>query len=172
MLKRRTKDVTVAQLDRVSGYEPEGRGFESLQSRQRKPPQAGGFYFMELPSVSAEQRGWPRGLGTAAPCESLQSRHENPHKLGVFTLWGDPRYRQSLAGVASRTSSRSGRCLAERLRDRVFKVESAYPSRLTRYRPPQGRLPVAGQIHLILDRDPNWSQIPAARRPDPPHPGS
>ena len=27
----------VAQLDRVSGYEPEGRGFESLRARQRSP---------------------------------------------------------------------------------------------------------------------------------------
>ena len=26
----------VAQLDRVSGYEPEGRAFESLRVRQRK----------------------------------------------------------------------------------------------------------------------------------------
>ena len=26
----------VAQLDRVSGYEPEGRGFESLPARQEK----------------------------------------------------------------------------------------------------------------------------------------
>ncbi len=27
------KDVPVAQLDRVTGYEPVGRGFESLQAR-------------------------------------------------------------------------------------------------------------------------------------------
>ncbi len=38
--------VTVAQLDRVSGYEPEGRGFESLQSRQEKPRNHGVFRFL------------------------------------------------------------------------------------------------------------------------------
>ncbi len=29
--------MLVAQLDRVTGYEPVGRGFESLQARQEKP---------------------------------------------------------------------------------------------------------------------------------------
>ena len=28
-----SNDVLVAQLDRVTGYEPVGRGFESLQAR-------------------------------------------------------------------------------------------------------------------------------------------
>ncbi len=79
MLKRRTKDVTVAQLDRVSGYEPEGRGFESLQSRHEKPQVLGVFSF-------PDGRGWPRGLGTAAPFASLQSRHEKPQVLGVFSF--------------------------------------------------------------------------------------
>ena len=32
-LYRRQGDVLVAQLDRVTGYEPVGRGFESLQAR-------------------------------------------------------------------------------------------------------------------------------------------
>ena len=31
-------DAPVAQLDRVSGYEPEGRAFESLRVRHRKSP--------------------------------------------------------------------------------------------------------------------------------------
>ena len=31
------KDAPVAQLDRVTGYEPVGQGFESLQARQGKP---------------------------------------------------------------------------------------------------------------------------------------
>ena len=31
-----TQDAPVAQLDRVSGYEPEGQGFESLPARQKK----------------------------------------------------------------------------------------------------------------------------------------
>jgi hypothetical protein len=31
-------DVPVAQLDRVTGYEPVGRGFESLQARHSKQP--------------------------------------------------------------------------------------------------------------------------------------
>ena len=31
----RLKYVLVAQLDRVFGYEPKGRGFESLQARQK-----------------------------------------------------------------------------------------------------------------------------------------
>lgn len=30
------KNVPVAQLDRVAGYEPVGRGFESLQARHIK----------------------------------------------------------------------------------------------------------------------------------------
>lgn len=29
--------AAVAQLDRVFGYEPKGRGFESLQPYQKKP---------------------------------------------------------------------------------------------------------------------------------------
>ena len=29
------KNALVAQLDRVTGYEPVGRGFESLQARQK-----------------------------------------------------------------------------------------------------------------------------------------
>ena len=35
--KVRETDVPVAQLDRVTGYEPVGRGFESLQARQISP---------------------------------------------------------------------------------------------------------------------------------------
>ena len=31
---RRSDSAPVAQLDRVSGYEPEGRAFESLRARQ------------------------------------------------------------------------------------------------------------------------------------------
>ena len=34
MIKIRFSQAAVAQLDRVSGYEPEGRGFESCQPRQ------------------------------------------------------------------------------------------------------------------------------------------
>ena len=30
-----SNDVLVAQLDRVTGYEPVGRGFESLQARHK-----------------------------------------------------------------------------------------------------------------------------------------
>ena len=30
------QDALVAQLDRVTGYEPVGRGFESLQARQKQ----------------------------------------------------------------------------------------------------------------------------------------
>ena len=37
----------VAQLDRVSGYEPEGREFESLRARQMKSPPKVGFLFGE-----------------------------------------------------------------------------------------------------------------------------
>ena len=33
----RAMDALVAQPDRVFGYEPKGRGFESLLTRQEKP---------------------------------------------------------------------------------------------------------------------------------------
>ena len=34
IIVKSSRDVLVAQLDRVTGYEPVGRGFESLQARQ------------------------------------------------------------------------------------------------------------------------------------------
>ena len=34
IILKSSRDVLVAQLDRVTGYEPVGRGFESLQARQ------------------------------------------------------------------------------------------------------------------------------------------
>ena len=34
-IMRRSVSAPVAQLDRVSGYEPEGRAFESLRARHR-----------------------------------------------------------------------------------------------------------------------------------------
>ena len=40
----------VAQLDRVSGYEPEGQGFESLRARQKPIASAVGFLFCRVPS--------------------------------------------------------------------------------------------------------------------------
>ena len=43
MLEMPGKNVTIAQLDRASGYEPEGRGFESLRSRHKNPVNAGFF---------------------------------------------------------------------------------------------------------------------------------
>ena len=42
-------NALVAQLDRVSDYESEGQGFESLQARQSRAPHAKcvwGFYFI------------------------------------------------------------------------------------------------------------------------------
>ena len=33
--------VALAQLDRVFGYEPKGRGFESLMPRKKRTPQRG-----------------------------------------------------------------------------------------------------------------------------------
>jgi hypothetical protein len=47
--------VPVAQLDRVFGYEPKGRGFESLQARQQKPLKTlsfQGFLFFPLRRIS------------------------------------------------------------------------------------------------------------------------
>ena len=38
--------VPVAQLDRAFGYEPKGRGFESLQARFLKPSTEGFFNFL------------------------------------------------------------------------------------------------------------------------------
>ena len=35
---RKTVYVPLAQLDRVFGYEPKGRGFESLKARQQEAP--------------------------------------------------------------------------------------------------------------------------------------
>ena len=37
--------VLVAQLDRVTGYEPVGRGFESLQARHERLVNKRGVYF-------------------------------------------------------------------------------------------------------------------------------
>ena len=46
----------VAQLDRVPGYEPGGRRFESVRARQNtKPSKFGGFFVLHV----------PKGHGTA-----------------------------------------------------------------------------------------------------------
>jgi hypothetical protein len=43
-------NAPVAQLDRVPGYEPGGREFESLRARQtRKAPPAGAFFVLCVP---------------------------------------------------------------------------------------------------------------------------
>lgn len=39
-------NVPVAQPDRVFGYEPKGRGFESLQARHKKAPFLGLFVLL------------------------------------------------------------------------------------------------------------------------------
>ena len=44
----RTANAPVAQLDRVFGYEPKGRGFESLLARQAKVRYFGNGLFVIL----------------------------------------------------------------------------------------------------------------------------
>ena len=41
-------NALVAQLDRVTGYEPVGQGFESLQARQAIATQSGGYFIFKL----------------------------------------------------------------------------------------------------------------------------
>ena len=53
---KRSRNAPLAQLDRVSGYGPEGRGFESLKACQNK---------------RSSQPGWPF-------CFHSLSRHSNP----------------------------------------------------------------------------------------------
>ena len=65
--------MLVAQLDRVFGYEPKGRGFESLQARQKASALADAFFmFAEIkresnpegePSLSAAGGGNSEGAG-------------------------------------------------------------------------------------------------------------
>ena len=51
------KSALVAQLDRVSGYEPEGQGFESLPARQIKiPPNREVFLFCEESKKGRESK--------------------------------------------------------------------------------------------------------------------
>ena len=45
-------DALVAQLDRVSDYESEGQGFESLRARQRK-----GIRFVRMPFLLPYHKG-------------------------------------------------------------------------------------------------------------------
>ena len=49
------KYVPVAQLDRVTGYEPVGQGFESLAARHKKPCKTfclQGFLFFTLKTIA------------------------------------------------------------------------------------------------------------------------
>ncbi len=46
ILGRDSANAPVAQLDRVFGYEPKGRGFESLLARQSPKAIAFGDYFL------------------------------------------------------------------------------------------------------------------------------
>ena len=47
-LLERQRYAAVAQLDRVFGYEPKGRGFESLQPYQKRRSPKGGLRFCFL----------------------------------------------------------------------------------------------------------------------------
>jgi hypothetical protein len=53
--------VPVAQPDRVTGYEPVGQGFESLQARQKKIPRIAGDFFVIITAVCPARRGIPSG---------------------------------------------------------------------------------------------------------------
>ena len=46
--KNSTRNALLAQLDRVTGYEPVGQGFESLAARQTKSTHSGAFLFGAL----------------------------------------------------------------------------------------------------------------------------
>ena len=43
---KKPQDALLAQLDRVTGYEPVGQGFESLTARQKHLYFAGAFLFV------------------------------------------------------------------------------------------------------------------------------
>ncbi len=62
----RNLDALVAQLDRVTGYEPVGQGFESLPARQRRFAFANLFCFFSLPKKA----------------ESIQKRIQKSLRLG------------------------------------------------------------------------------------------
>ena len=51
------KHVALAQLDRASGYGPEGRGFESLMLRQEKPAETCGLFLCPCPRYSQPNAG-------------------------------------------------------------------------------------------------------------------
>lgn len=59
------RHALVAQLDRVSGYEPEGRGFESLRARQKKKrvPRGSLFLFVCKPEGREGKRPTAAGGG-------------------------------------------------------------------------------------------------------------
>lgn len=48
LIENSTANALVAQLDRVTGYEPVGRGFEPLQARQKHHCDCSGASFLLL----------------------------------------------------------------------------------------------------------------------------
>ena len=68
---RKNVYVPLAQLDRVFGYEPKGRGFESLKARQTKSRYPKGYLlfvsrlFMLKPPMDFRKQ---KSIITCAPC--------------------------------------------------------------------------------------------------------
>ena len=66
------RHALIAQLDRVFGYEPKGRGFESLSAHQKQTRKASAFFL--LVPVRAQPKGLP-------------GRRPETHLRCIFTLW-------------------------------------------------------------------------------------
>jgi hypothetical protein len=74
---RGSDSAPVAQLDRVSGYEPEGRAFESLRARQLEMNM--GTSFKEAPificaTASSKVAFAPQEQSPVVPASSLRAR--------------------------------------------------------------------------------------------------
>jgi hypothetical protein len=77
-------DAPVAQLDRASGFEPEGRGFESLPARQR---------IRTVACYGASEREPTAFLGLVAKCLPKDMNVDAGLSRSVVVRWkndGDP----------------------------------------------------------------------------------
>ena len=80
-------DVLVAQLDRVFGYEPKGRGFESLQARQQGHRKVSFFVGVRRKFEFPTLWGFKKiNLGVEKP---LFFCYNNSTKEVLLNVWGN-----------------------------------------------------------------------------------
>ena len=172
--------VALAQLDRASGYGPEGRGFESLMLRQQKGHRKVGALFVGVASrdellaarLSRAARGSAAAKPTLSPALSSERRmpseyalsHSLPQHYGEYPSYNRHRKVGALfVGVASRAE-----LLAARL-SRAARGSAAAKPTLSPAEPSERRKPSEYALPYSLSYPygeyPSYKRAPRSRCP-------